>query len=164
MEEKNLGDFLLRREGGRILPHMVLKVSISCCPNACSQPQIKDFGIIGKMEVELLKELCTGCGRCKEVCLEEAIHLKEGKAEIDKNRCIHCGSCARICEVGAIKPVKTGYTLLVGGKLGRHPRLATQVGNEILKEEEILKTIEKMLDLFMKKSKKGERLGDLLDT
>ena len=163
LEEKNVGDFLLKREGGKILPHMVLKVSISCCPNACSQPQIKDFGIIGKMEVELLKELCTGCGRCEEVCLEDAICLKDRKAEIDKNRCLKCGSCVKACEVGAIKPVRKGYNLLVGGKLGRHPRLATPVGDEILREEEVLKAVEETLDLFIEKSKKGERLGDLLD-
>ena len=50
------------------------------------------------------RELCTGCGRCIEVCdIEGAILLVEGKAIIDPSKCISCDRCVEVCTVGAIQ-------------------------------------------------------------
>ncbi len=36
---------LISRIDGKILPHQRLKIAISSCPNCCSMPQIRDFGV-----------------------------------------------------------------------------------------------------------------------
>jgi dihydroorotate dehydrogenase (NAD+) catalytic subunit len=46
---------------------------------------------------------CTGCGRCLEVCLWNALPSKM-PGDIDKNLCIGCNACAYVCPVGCIEP------------------------------------------------------------
>jgi heterodisulfide reductase subunit A len=53
------------------------------------------------------KTLCTGCGNCVQVCMEEAIHLEArdevlSVAEVDSLRCTGCGNCVVTCPVKAI--------------------------------------------------------------
>ncbi len=52
---------------------------------------------------ELIKidpELCTGCGRCKEVCPINAIFGTKGEPhKIDSTRCVICGQCVQTCSV-----------------------------------------------------------------
>lgn len=54
-----------------------------------------------KARVDL--EVCTGCGKCLEVCRFSAIDGREdGKIRIDPISCEGCGVCAYICPVEAI--------------------------------------------------------------
>lgn len=46
--------------------------------------------------------LCTGCGRCVEPCLNEAIILAEGVASVNPDRCEGCRTCFYICPNQAI--------------------------------------------------------------
>ena len=48
------------------------------------------------------KDLCVGCGFCRENCPQEAISVQSGKAWIDRTRCNRCGICLGICPQGAI--------------------------------------------------------------
>ncbi len=45
---------------------------------------------------------CTGCGKCKKVCKEQAISIVDGKAVIDKSKCKRCGDCVNVCKKSAI--------------------------------------------------------------
>lgn len=48
--------------------------------------------------INIDKELCEGCGRCKEVCPVDAIYGEEGEAyTIDQDKCVMCGQCVQIC-------------------------------------------------------------------
>lgn len=49
------------------------------------------------------RDLCTGCGKCLDLCPVEAISINDGKAVIEKERCVECGLCQRsdICHVSA---------------------------------------------------------------
>ncbi|CCO24762.1 [FeFe] hydrogenase, group A [Maridesulfovibrio hydrothermalis] len=48
--------------------------------------------------IHIDKELCTGCGRCKEVCPVEAISGVQGEPHsIDHARCVICGQCIQTC-------------------------------------------------------------------
>jgi ferredoxin len=49
-------------------------------------------------------ELCTGCGRCEDICDTGAIRINKTtlKAEFDKYRCAECGACIDECMKGAI--------------------------------------------------------------
>ena len=58
--------------------------------------------------LRLFPGLCTGCGRCTEVC-PHGVLVKAGKVVEVRNRdlCIECGACMMNCAYGAIT-VKTG--------------------------------------------------------
>lgn len=49
------------------------------------------------------KDVCTGCGKCAEVCPSEAISIVDESAHITDDLCEECGFCAAECPVGAIK-------------------------------------------------------------
>ena len=55
-------------------------------------------------EVAFHERLCVACGRCKEVCPEDAIIAAE-KGRIDRTRCTHCLKCAKVCPVSALARV-----------------------------------------------------------
>ena len=56
------------------------------------------------MSIEISKDLCTGCGRCSEICPGSLLCPdRSGKAEIRKpERCWGCASCLKECPAGAI--------------------------------------------------------------
>ena len=98
-------------------------------------------GTFGKFEVEVtttaryVKETCTSCGRCSEVCpvevlnefdqgsgMRKAIYKPFPQAlpsmfTVDKKYCINCGQCQAVCPVAAIDmdmTKKTTQTFTVG--------------------------------------------------
>ena len=58
------------------------RISISHCPNACSQPQIVDVGLIGACRPEVTGEDCTLCGECLQICRETAISIKQWEKRV----------------------------------------------------------------------------------
>ena len=53
LEQRNLREFLKEKVQGPLKLHHEFRVSLSTCPNACSRPQIVDFGIIGALRPEM---------------------------------------------------------------------------------------------------------------
>jgi dissimilatory sulfite reductase (desulfoviridin) alpha/beta subunit len=163
LEQRNLREFLKEKVQGPLKLHHEFRVSLSTCPNACSRPQIVDFGIIGALRPEIGAEPCTLCGACREACQEEAIALDEEPARpvIDFDRCLACGQCIKVCPTGTLQEGEKGYRVLVGGKLGRHPQLGKESAG-IHSEEEVLRALDRTLDHYQKYNQKGERLGEVL--
>lgn len=53
--------------------------------------------------LELDRQACIGCGRCREVCPHQVFDLSEKKAAIcDRDACMECGACALNCPAKAI--------------------------------------------------------------
>jgi heterodisulfide reductase subunit A len=52
---------------------------------------------------EVNKDMCAGCGLCKEACPYSAIELVDGKADVNAAICKGCGLCAATCRSGAIQ-------------------------------------------------------------
>ena len=143
-----------------------VKIALAGCPNCCSNPYIDDIGIIGATSPEIIEERCIGCGVCARVCRGRAISMENGSKDsvpkIDEDKCIICGWCIKNCPSQAIKAVKSGFTVVVGGKSGRKPKLATKIA-EIIREEELEKVIERIIEYARKHAKGAERLCSIIE-
>ncbi len=57
-------------------------------------------------KAEINQELCTKCGKCKQVCRFDAVHEIDNLYSIINLDCEGCGYCAEICPVKAIQMVE----------------------------------------------------------
>ncbi len=55
-----------------------------------------------KFRPRINKEKCTGCLKCRQICPNQAIEIKKGKAFIDYQKCIMCMCCAEVCRYCAV--------------------------------------------------------------
>ena len=78
LAEENLLDFLKKEVKGPLKYHHEFRITLADCPNACSQPQIKDIGIIGACVPEITQNPCSQCEACVDACREQAISLETG--------------------------------------------------------------------------------------
>ncbi len=163
LEEADLLGFLKQTVSGKLRFHHELRVSVADCPNACSQPQIKDIGIIGACRPGLTENECTLCEACVEACPEDVISLS-GEADcpaIDETGCIACGKCVAVCPTETIVAGETGYRVQLGGKLGRHPRLAMELPG-IYGEDAVIRIVRDCIDFYKANSRNGKRFAELL--
>lgn len=139
--------------------HQQFRIAAALCANGCSQPHIADFGLIATAKIAVSPEKCMACGRCLTVCAEGALSLAQG-IRLDSGRCLGCLACVRVCPESALVMETSGYRVLLGGRLGRHPRLAHELG--FFSEQETLKILSTTLALFTEHHRPGFRLGDLI--
>jgi NAD-dependent dihydropyrimidine dehydrogenase PreA subunit len=65
---------------------------------------MKDFRYLKNVTtLRLDGKICTGCGRCPEVCPHGVFTMENRKARIaDLDACMECGACSKNCPVAAI--------------------------------------------------------------
>jgi len=51
----------------------------------------------------ITQELCTACGICKSVCIQQSVNQEDDTFVINNKRCIGCGTCVKNCPVSAIR-------------------------------------------------------------
>jgi anaerobic sulfite reductase subunit C len=160
LAEEALLDFLKKEVKGPLKYHHEFRITLADCPNACSQPQIKDIGIIGACVPEITQSPCSQCEACVTACREQAIILEAGSPAIQFDRCLSCGQCIQVCPTGTLGPAVLGYRVLLGGKLGRHPRLARELSG-IFSEEAVLAIVKDCLSFYRSHSKGGARFAEI---
>ncbi len=163
VQKEDLLGFLKQTVKGDLKFHHEFRIALADCPNACSQPQIKDIGIIGACAPVLTDEPCTLCEACVEACKEEAIilDLEKEVPVIDDNLCLQCGKCIPACPTGTLAEGQTGFRVQLGGKLGRHPQLAKELPG-IYDEKTVMEIVKDCLRFYKDNSKNGERFGQIL--
>ncbi len=183
LKEVGFSKLLIGKIEGKILPHQRLKIALASCPNACSQPQIKDFGVHVRATVNVDEAIeCNGCRNCLRSCKENAIRisglsdqqpdtLAPGEIQpsddntrqvtIHYNRCLHCGLCAEVCPTGTIKKDKQCFRVMIGGKLGRHPRFADDL-IDFADETEVLRALDICIDAILTEERE-KRFGSLVE-
>jgi len=157
--------FLKRQVGEELKFHHEFRVTLADCPNACSQPQIKDIGIIGSQQPRITGESCSACQACVAVCPDGAIKLREMDEEvtpeIDDGSCQKCGLCIAPCPTATLAVGREGYRIQLGGKLGRHPRLARELPG-LYTHGQVVAVVDYCLNFYKAHSRSGERFGLLL--
>ncbi len=161
LEEADLLGFLKQTVSGKLRFHHELRVTVADCPNACSQPQIKDIGILGACHPATTDNECTRCEACVEACPEAAVELGASMPAIDGTRCIACGKCVAACPTETLVAGQTGYRVQLGGKLGRHPRLAVELPG-IYSEDGVVRIVRDCIDFYKARSRNGKRFAHLL--
>lgn len=164
LEKEDLLGFLKQTVPGTLRFHHEFRISIADCPNGCSQPQIKDVGILGACAPRVTDQACTKCEACVEACREAALALSEDDDSgpvIDRERCINCGRCIPVCPTETLATGQQGYRIQLGGKLGRHPRLAMELPG-IFSEDDVMRVISDCIAFYKQRSRRGERFADLL--
>ena len=150
LDELGLGEHIRAKAKGRLLYHMKFKVALAGCPNSCSQPQIKTFGISGQAKPVATDSPCIECMKCVEICKEEgAVKIIDATPVFDYNLCIYCEDCAKVCPTESIVIEKKGIKVMANGKLGRHPRIA-DILKELANEDEIYEVLKKVVEEYMK--------------
>lgn len=155
--------FLKSRVPGELKFHHEFRLALADCPNACSQPQIMDVGIIGACVPETTQEACSACAACLAACPDQALAFgSDGRPPlIDLDRCLNCGQCLRACPTGTIAEAWSGFRVLLGGRLGRHPRLGRELPG-IFSEDQVIEILQECLSLYKERSRHGERFSRLL--
>lgn len=163
LRAQGLKEFMQSRVSGPLKLHHEFRVTMADCPNGCSRPQIVDIGLISASLPTRSESPCSECGACLTICREGAITLAgpDTGPQFDWQRCLACGQCTRTCPTGAIAQSLTGYRILLGGKLGRHPQLGRELSG-IFSAETTLSIVETCLSHFKAENKQGERFGELL--
>lgn len=163
MRQADILSFLKSEVKGDLKFHHEFRVSVSDCPNACSRPQITDIGIIGASVPGITGEPCSGCGACAGTCPDQAITLGDSLPKIDPVACLSCGNCLKVCPTGTLGEMKNGYRVLLGGRLGRHPRLGMEVPG-IFSHDEVLDLVRRCIDFYKTHSRGGKRFSHVLDS
>lgn len=148
---------------GQIQPirhHHQFRLVVSCCPNGCSQPHIADFALVATARIGFDVEACVACAQCLPACAEGALRLEQSIA-LDPLRCLGCAACVQVCPTSALQVREMAYRVLLGGKLGRHPRLAHELGTFPLPAS--IDILQRTLDVFMQNYRPGLRLGELIE-
>ncbi|WP_440952445.1 4Fe-4S binding protein [Methanococcoides sp. FTZ1] len=137
------------------------KFAVTGCPASCMKPQENDLGVMGGLEPEWVEDKCTYCGLCQTVCPVDAIKVENGVLEYYRDKCNLCGQCLLICPTEAWIKSREGYTVYVGGKVGKHPRLGVRL-TELVDEETLFRIIERSVEFFRIEATPGERFGDAI--
>jgi dissimilatory sulfite reductase (desulfoviridin) alpha/beta subunit len=164
-EQADILGFLRANVGEDLKFHHEFRVSLADCPNACSRPQIVDIGIIGSVLPGVGDVSCTLCNACLDACNEVAITLDGEQAlpVIDENLCLMCARCIAACPTGTIREEKKGFRVMLGGRLGRHPRLAMEVPG-LHGHGRVLEIVKNCLAFYKDHSKNGQRFSHILSS
>ncbi len=162
-EREDLRGFLKKNVTGDLKFHHEFRVTISDCPNACSRPQIVDIGIIGAVLPGISDEPCTQCNACVDACKENAITLDDNQdiPTIEYDLCLMCKKCITVCPTHTLEEKQKGFRVMLGGRLGRHPRLAMEVPG-LKTHDEVLAIVQNSIDFYKANSKNGQRFSQIL--
>ncbi len=162
LKAEDLLSFLNTTVAGELKFHHEFRVTLADCPNACSQPQIKDIGIIGAALPMVTDQICTRCNACVDHCRESAVLIDDQKesTDIDDGRCLACGKCIDACPTGTIALDKKGFRVQLGGKLGRHPQLAEELPG-IYSEDAVVDVVRQCIRYYKANSRHGERFAEI---
>lgn len=150
-----LAEELDARYYARDLPHK-FKFGITGCQNNCLKAEENDVGIKGGIRVVPVPEKCISCGLCEKICREDAIHLVDGKVELNQEKCNYCGRCVKSCPTEAYEQTP-GYIVSFGGLFGNRIAKGNPIVPFIDNHETLLAVCDAAITFFDEHAEAGER-------
>lgn len=144
------------------MPYKV-KMGVTGCPNNCGKAREADIGIMGIRLPSWNADYCIQCDVCVNLCAPKAIRKEQKQYLRDEEKCIQCSACTVRCPKGCWTAESYGYTILIGGTLGKKPRLGTPLVEGVATESEALEWVERTIQFYKKNGQSRERLGHMLD-
>lgn len=144
--------------------HGKFKISFAGCHSDCTRAKNADIGFVGEVEPKWDEKKCIGCGLCAKACLERAIvsEKETGQPVYTLSKCIFCGDCIKTCPTSAWHHGRVGCGLYVGGRWGRHPRMADFISH-LFPLKNIMPVIRRTIEWYIKNGQKRERIGNTID-
>lgn len=96
---------LVLQAANSLNPHFFCSCCGCCCVSLAGLKQFTrpiDF-VSTNYLAEINRDLCTGCGKCIDICQMDAIKVVKETAKINWKRCIGCGNCVSVCREKAIQ-------------------------------------------------------------
>lgn len=146
----------------RLMAHHRVTISVSGCPNGCTGPESKAFGVHGVSRPVITGAVCTECFACVDRCRRGAIIIRDGGLQIDYSRCDLCENCVKVCPTGKVESEAKGYRILVGGRFGRFH----QLGYELFRftdKETLMDALEASLRTIKEEAVGHEGLPDIIN-
>ena len=162
IDTKSLAAEIDRRYFRMDTPYKV-KIGVTGCPNNCGKAREADIGVMGVRIPRWEPDDCNQCNICVDVCAPKAIHEENGADIRNPDTCIGCSACTVRCPKGSWKTESEGYTVLIGGTLGKRPRLGIPLAEYLSSEAEVLDLIDRVIEYFKANGQPRERLGHLLE-
>lgn len=146
------------------------KISVTGCAHNCTKANENDIGIRGAIEPRWHAEACTDCGHCLSFCpvgvIQRRVDQQQAagfRYEVDEERCINCSVCTSMCPTGSWVAGRSGYTVLIGGTMGKIPRFGSVLKRFAETEAEALALVDSAIDYYCKHGRKKERFGHMID-
>jgi anaerobic sulfite reductase subunit C len=162
IDTKPLSQYLDQKYFRQDTPHK-FKIAVTGCPHNCAKATENDLGIMGGILPEWRKESCNYCDLCINSCPTGAIYQEDGEYRFDETKCIYCSICTSNCPTNSWVAAKKGYTLWIGGTMGKIPRLATRLTSFIETETELYRLADHIIEYYRANGKKRERFGHMID-
>lgn len=164
IDTTTLAKELDQRYFGLELPHK-LKLGVTGCHNNCLKAEENDVGIKGAFSPSWHSEQCSFCGVCELVCPAKAITIRKEVKQLafDRDACTYCGRCAKSCPANAWQGT-SGYLVFIGGLLGSKAAFGRQIFPLVTDKDQLLQTLDIIIDFYARTAKQGERLRTVLDS
>jgi anaerobic sulfite reductase subunit C len=162
IDTKPVASYLDQRYFRGETPHK-FKLAVTGCPHNCAKATENDLGIMGGILPVWHGDSCIQCDLCVSSCPTGAIYKEDGLYCLDESKCIYCSVCTANCPMDSWSVKKSGYTVWIGGTMGKIPRLATKLQTLIETEEELYRLVAKIIAYYREHGRKRERFGRVID-
>lgn len=73
----------------------------------CHNPESKSY----EYELSFESSRCVLCGKCANICSQNAHIFEENSHCIERSKCISCGKCVELCDVQALEIIGKEYSI-----------------------------------------------------